>query len=491
MGGNKMKQMKKIFSLSLALLLLTSMVMGCSKPATTPTNVTDKPVAETSAAETKGEEVQEVQEPVLVKMWMRGSSKENNITATMDKFNASQDRIKVEVEVYGDNYAEILKLAFNSGEAPDIFELAGGIVMSDVVAAGQVEPLDSYITDQLREDFSPSAFTYLPYQVDGTIYAIPEQTRYMRLLYNKDLFVAAGLDPEQPPRTLEEMYEYAKKITEAGKGEFFGFGLPMKSGSTWERNIDNIATLSGLTGTYGFDYKQGKFDFSKHLPILKYFSDMYKENIMMPGSETLDIEMVRANFSTNKIGMYIDGSWTVNMYNNEQKVETNWESSLIPIFEGTNRATDVMTLALGRCISSQSEVKDEAFEALVYRFYNLEYVMAEKNPDNVPPAFSLITKISEEINAMPSVQEQRGIKGFTTGITDMAAFSVTPHSYLTLEGDNRDSVYPLLIITGENLEQELAKLSDTYNKALAVAIEEGKINEEDLSPAGFDYYNRK
>lgn len=481
--------MKKFMKV-LSMLLLLSILSGCGQTEVA-TNDEGETNGSTETVSDNDVNNEETSEPITLRMWMRGSSKENNLTATMDAFNASQDRIHVDVEVYGDNYAEVLKLAFNSGEAPDIYELAGGINMSDVVAAGQAEPLGDYITDQLREDFSPSAFSYLPYQVDGQIYAIPEQTRYMRLLYNKDLFEKAGLDPDQPPKTLEEMYAYAKQITEAGNGEYYGFGLAMKSGSTWERNIDNIATLSGLTGPYGFDYSQGKFDFAKQAPIVEYFSKMFNENLMIPGSETLDIEMVRANFSTNKIAMYVDGSWTVNMYNNEQKVDTNWESALVPIFEGEERATDTMTLALGRCISSDSEYKDEAFEALVYRFYNLEYVMAEMNPDNVPPAFSLITSISEEINAMPSVQKQKGIKGFTQGVNDMAAFSVTPHSYLTLEGDNRDVVYPMLIITGENIEQELNKLSETYNAALDAAIEEGKLSEEMINPEGFSYYNRK
>ena len=429
-------------------------------------------------------------EPVEVRFWMRGSSKINNIVTLFDDFNAEQDKIKVIVEVYGDNYGEVLKLALNSGEAPDIFELAGGVTTAQIASSGQAEPLDAYITDDLRRDFSPSAFNNNDFSYEGQIYAIPEQTRYTRLHYNKTLFEKAGLDPNTPPQTLEEMYDYAKKITEAGKGEFYGFGLPIKSGSTWERNIDNVAILSGLTGPYGFDFTQGKFDFVKQAPIIEYFAKMYKDKLMIPGSETMDIEMIRANFSTDKIGMYMDGSWTVNMYNNEQKVDTNWETALVPLPDGTKRAKDYQTLALGRCIYSGSKVKEEAFEVLKYRFYNLEPNMAKHNPDTIPPAFSLVTAITQEINAMPVVQQQRGVKGITQDVENLSAFHITPHTYLTLEGDNRDSIYPLLIIEGKNIEEQLQKLSDTYNKALEVAVQEGKLKPEDLAPSGYDYYTR-
>lgn len=47
---------------------------------------------------------------------------------------------------------------------------------------------------------------------NGGIYALPIEADVRVLYYNKDLFVEAGLDPEKPPTTFEEMYEYNKKL---------------------------------------------------------------------------------------------------------------------------------------------------------------------------------------------------------------------------------------------------------------------------------------
>ena len=47
------------------------------------------------------------------------------------------------------------------------------------------------------------------YRYDSTLYALPFSSDFRLLFYNKDHFRAAGLDPEHPPETVEELIEYA------------------------------------------------------------------------------------------------------------------------------------------------------------------------------------------------------------------------------------------------------------------------------------------
>lgn len=434
----------------------------------------------------------EAGEKIELTFWARASSAENNQSISMDEFNESQDKIHVTVESYGDNYEEVLKLASNSGEMPDIFEITGISDVKSLVDAGLAAPMNEYLTEDYKAEFNPSAF--IKYNYDGNVYAIPHMTRFIRVYYNRDLFEKAGLDPDNFPTTLEGMYDAAKAITEAGNGEFYGFGMPIKTGSTWERNIDNIAVLSGLTGPYGFDYTTGKFDFAKQKPIIEYFAKMYEDGLMMPGAESIDIEVMRANFIANKIGMYLDGNWMVNGYNNEIEGGdvTNWDTALVPVFEGTERAKDYLMLESGHCISSTTEYPAEAFEAIDYLLRNVYSAPARKNADLVSVPSSLITKVNEDVGADPKVQEMKGSKSLLEGTEELSAFTVTPHSVLTLEGDSRDSIYPLLILQRSemDIDAELNKLSETYNNALENAIAEGLLDEADLKPEGFDYYTR-
>lgn len=61
------------------------------------------------------------------------------------------------------------------------------------------------------------------------IWAIPTSTLVMGLQYRKDLFVAVGLDPDRPPRTWEELLDYARKLTRPERNQY---GLSLPGGQT-------------------------------------------------------------------------------------------------------------------------------------------------------------------------------------------------------------------------------------------------------------------
>lgn len=480
------KNLKRLAALGIGAAMSVGVLSGCGNSAGSNTeSLKDGSTAEVSARQ------DEEGGKIELTAWVRASSKENSQKVTFDEFNESQDKIHVTVESYGDNYSEVLKLAFNSGDAPDIFSIAG-IDLKSYVDAGLVSPMDEFLTEEYKSQFMPSAFEV--YKYSDQVYAIPDMTRFIRLFYNKDLFASAGLNPDTPPATLEEMFDMAQKITEAGSGAYYGFGFPIKSGSTWERNVDDIAILSGLTGPCGFDYTTGRFDFAKQKPILDYFGRMYKEGVLMPGSESIDIEMLRANFAAGKVAMYFDGNWMINGFNNEIEggKDANWETALVPVFEGQERAKDYLMLDSGVAITEGCEEKAAAFEAIEFYLHNYYTAPAKRNPDVVLPSSSLIPADNEAVNSKPEVQALKGMKGIMEGEDQLSAFPVIPSTVLTLEGDDRNAVYPLIVIQGDSMdvEGELNKLSDTYNAALDKALAEGILTGEGIKPAGFDYFTR-
>jgi len=60
-------------------------------------------------------------------------------------------------------------------------------------------------------EYYPATWAEAVYQ--GKVYAIPDSTDDRLLYWNKDMFRRAGLDPERPPRTWEELEEYTAKLT--------------------------------------------------------------------------------------------------------------------------------------------------------------------------------------------------------------------------------------------------------------------------------------
>lgn len=105
--------------------------------------------------------------------------------------------------------------AIQGGNAPD-FAILGNSELYSMLSLDAIIPLDDLIAadedgQEYIDDFWP-AFLQNSYY-DGHIYSIPFQRSTIIMYYNKDAFRAAGLDPETPPTTWEELAEYAQKLT--------------------------------------------------------------------------------------------------------------------------------------------------------------------------------------------------------------------------------------------------------------------------------------
>ncbi|MCX4785149.1 MULTISPECIES: extracellular solute-binding protein [unclassified Streptomyces] len=84
--------------------------------------------------------------------------------------------------------------------------------------------ITAYVSDKsvpLLKDIDPNVLNSL--KQDGKLYGLPTSNYTMGLLINRKLFQQAGLDPDAPPRTWEEVRTAAKKIAGLGKG-IAGFG---------------------------------------------------------------------------------------------------------------------------------------------------------------------------------------------------------------------------------------------------------------------------
>jgi ABC-type sugar transport system, periplasmic component len=83
-----------------------------------------------------------------------------------------------------------------------------------------LQPLWDELTEEEKKDFE--LVDLEPYKKNGELYALPMTVHTRTFAYRKDLFKAAGLDPEKPPKTLDELVEYAKKLT---TDEVYGLGI--------------------------------------------------------------------------------------------------------------------------------------------------------------------------------------------------------------------------------------------------------------------------
>ena len=137
--------------------------------------------------------------------------------ALVKAFNESQNEIVVKSEYQGtyDDMITKLKATMQSGGMPDVCQMydIGTKFMSD---SGYAIPVEDMFASTNFDSSSVMDIITSYYTVDGKQMAMPFNVSTPMLYYNKDVFKAAGLDPETPPKNFDEVMEYSKKIVESG-----------------------------------------------------------------------------------------------------------------------------------------------------------------------------------------------------------------------------------------------------------------------------------
>jgi sn-glycerol 3-phosphate transport system substrate-binding protein len=136
-------------------------------------------------------------------------------------FNASQSDYRI-VPTYKGNYTETVTasiFAFRSRSQPAIVQVNEIATATMMAARGAIYPVYELMRDQSAA-FSPEA--YLPAvtgyysDVAGNMLSFPFNASTPILYYNKDMFRAAGLDPDKAPQTWPDIGAAAKKLRASG-----------------------------------------------------------------------------------------------------------------------------------------------------------------------------------------------------------------------------------------------------------------------------------
>jgi len=198
------------------------------------------------------------------------------VNALAARFNQQHSDVKI-VPVYKGNYDQSLAAgiaAFRSGEAPAILQVYE-VGTATMMASKAIKPVYQVFADAgIAEDESQFVPTVAGYYTDaktGHLLSQPFNSSTPVLYYNKDAFKQAGLNPEQPPKTWQELAEDTAKLRAAG----------MKCGyaSGWQGwiQIENFSAWHGLpvaSENNGFDGRDAVLEFNKaeqvkHIELLE------------------------------------------------------------------------------------------------------------------------------------------------------------------------------------------------------------------------------
>jgi len=217
--------------------------------------------------------------------------------------------------IYG--YTDLLPkldVAFRGGGGPDLTRAA--IAWSpQFVNEDAFEPITPAQLSQMGlsiENFWPQALQTVRKtgQPNGPLYGVPTNNEAMLLIYNKDLFRQAGLDPNKGPATWEDMAAYSKTIhSKTGK---YGYGLvaAINSGNTPFRFCPAMWAYGGSI----FDELKAKptwrtvgINSPGTIAALELYNRMYNVDKSVPPSALSDQESdMYTLFLDGKVAMIID-----------------------------------------------------------------------------------------------------------------------------------------------------------------------------------------
>jgi multiple sugar transport system substrate-binding protein len=236
------------------------------------------------------------------------------VRTLVDAWNASHDP-KIEVTIVpGDQFVTKLATSIAGGASPDIV----AIDLIYTPAFMEAEQLTD-ITDLAKglpyfEQLSP-AHVKLGTWSDGKIYALPFSAEGSILLYNKDLFRQAGLDPEKPPTTWDEIYDAATKIRALGD-DIYGFYF---AGACAGCNAFTFMPLIWANGGdfLSADYSQPTLSDPSVKEALEFYQKLWNAGVV-PESARVDngTDFLNA-FTSGKIGMAGSGAFSISVLKND------------------------------------------------------------------------------------------------------------------------------------------------------------------------------
>lgn len=267
------------------------------------------PVAQAPAAQPAAEEAPAAaaEEQRVLRVWITWGDNPAQLQALFNKYGEANN-VRVEVNSPVDDDKVIAGLS--GSEPPDVLVLGGPDSVGTWAREGLVTPLDDFLAqgEVDVEDIFEAPLSQCRYQ--GKYYCLPWGTDTYALFWNKDLFEEAGLDPERPPETMEELAEYARKLT-----KFDENGNMIQVGFIPDFSWSHLGLYVAMMGGYWYseDGTQILFTSDPVVNALKWEQQFYCEydvDEVLRFTSAFGGYMSPDNgFYAGKVAMMVEGEW--------------------------------------------------------------------------------------------------------------------------------------------------------------------------------------
>lgn len=251
------------------------------------------------------------------------------IDQLIQQFQAVNPDVKVKhVHFPYADYRTKISAAIAAGQGPEVVQLFYGW-LNDFTSAKILAPLptDTFPPARIDAEFFPMVQAM---KRDGAYMALPTAVRSLAVFYNNRLMKDAGLDPKNPPATLEAFLEAAKKMTKrdgAGNITQVGLGAGMDSQDHhWWREV-MVRQFGGAP--YSADNKRVTYTSEAGEKAFTWYVDLFT-GAGVTARQFMDEP--QAAFRASRAGMIVDGNFRIGALERTRGLE--WTVAPLPSHNG-------------------------------------------------------------------------------------------------------------------------------------------------------------
>jgi multiple sugar transport system substrate-binding protein len=322
------------------------------------------------------------QEPVTLDFWVFESGGIGSFLKTLeDGFEAENPNIDINITAYPEeNYGVKLDTSIAAGKAPDLVLVFG----PEQMRAGLLMPLDDVV-----QEAGVDLASYVPAIVqpgdefscayEGHLYCLGSYAGSVQMLYNKDMFDAAGIEypAPWPPMTPEEFVDIACQLTDQENGIWGGAASDPLAFAPF----DMLWSPDGRTA-------QGYVNGPAFVDVFETLASGYEQGCI-PTSNILDPwEQGRDYFASEQLAMVITDFQDLPKV---EKAGINYGSTGVPTPAGVEPYFFVWTDSVG--VMADTEHPEEAKAFVAYITTEGQRIRYETSGD-IP----LDLSVAEEIN---------------------------------------------------------------------------------------------
>ena len=333
------------------------------------------------------------------------------------EINFEADNPNVDIQWVTAPYGEIMNQVINMAGGGDKVDAIFSEIdwIPGFEDAGLAAPINDILPQSFLDDLYPDVMK--AFEIDNKAYGVPLYISPYVLYYNKALFEKAGLDPNMPPKTYDEMLEMAKELSElkdSNGNKVYAFGqttasVPV-SGSSVNAMIFNFGgSVLDDNGNLSVDNK----GFKDAISMLKKLDD-YSYN-----PQNAKLKDLRNLFALEQLAMYYDQSWGFNGIQSINPDARNFAASAAPLTGGNGSGQSLLQSHCFILVDNGDARKDALSKFVQY------VISADVLGDylaNLTPAYPAI----KSMEGMEAIDNNPVLKGAAASASNVKAQPFIP-----------------------------------------------------------------